>query len=100
MVKGVGLHSYYVSRGLNGATKHLDFCGRDPDIDSLLVNKYDFCSTGMTHVKDKCDWTFCMDFVDFAQLEPLQFSSDAGENIHPAQLEADAYFQFEQLSFS
>ena len=99
MVKGVGLHSYYVSRGLHSAEKHLDFYGRDPDIDRLLVNKYDFCSTGMTHVKDNCDWTFCMEFVDISQLEPLQFAVDSVECSHPAQAEADAYYEFDQLSF-
>ena len=36
-------------KGLNVAEKHVDFFGRDPEIDRLLVNKYEFCSTGMTH---------------------------------------------------
>lgn len=96
MVQDVGLHSYYASRGLQGATKHVDFFGRDPEIDKLLVNKYDFCATGMTHVRDKCDWSFCMEFVDFKDMEPLEFQSVVEDKTAP-ELEADSYFDFEQL---
>ena len=99
MVKDVGLHSYYCSKGLNAATKHVDFFGRAAYIDRLLVNKYDFCSTGMTHTRDKCDWTFCCEFVDFADLEPLRFD-EYGVEKTPAELEADAYSDFEQMCFS
>lgn len=99
MVQDVGLHSYYASRGLAGATKHLDFYGRDPSIDKLLVNKYDFCATGMTHVKDQCDFTFGMEFVDFKDLEPLQLLSDDGMTKSAPELEADSYYEFEQLFF-
>lgn len=97
MVQDVGLHSYYVSRGLNGATKHVDFFGRDPEIDRLLVNKYDFCSTGMTHVKDNCDWTFCQNYVDFGSLEPLEFADYGTEEKTPPEMEAEDYYQFEQM---
>ena len=97
MVKELGLHSYYSSRGLNTAEKHVDFFGRDPEIDRLLVNKYDFCSTGMTHVRDGCDWTFCMNYVDFGSLDPLAFA-DYGEEKSPAEEEADEYYNFEQLT--
>lgn len=96
MIKQVGLHSYYSSRGLNVAEKHVDFFGRDPEIDRLLVNKYDFCSTGMTHVRDGYDWTFCQNYVDFGSLEPLPFE-DYGEEKSPAEVEADDYYDFEQL---
>ena len=68
MVSDVGLHSYYVSQGLNSAVKHIDFYGRDPSVDALLVNKYDFCATGMTHVKHGFDWTFALDLTNH---EPL-----------------------------
>lgn len=98
MVQDVGLHTYYVSRGLAGATKHVDFYGRDPFIDSLLQNKYDFCATGMTHVKHHLDWTFCLDLVDSSILEPLDLAAvaSAGE-VDPALQEADDYYQFEQM---
>lgn len=99
MVSDVGLHSYYVSRGLAGATKHVDFFGRDPWIDKLLVNKYDFCSTGMTHVKHGLDWTFLLEYEDFSQFEPLNFGAVAEHGQQdPAEAEADDYFQFEQLA--
>lgn len=97
MVKDVGLHSYYVSRGLQGATKHLDFYGRDPEIDMLLVNKYEFCATGMTHLCDDLDWTFCCEFIDFKYLKPLPLASyDTIDKTAP-ELEADSYYDFEQI---
>lgn len=97
MVKQVGLHSYYCSKGLQGATKHLDFYGRDPWIDRLLVNKYDFCATGMTHVRDNLDWTFCFEYVGFNDLEPLELATyDEFEKTAP-ELEADSYYNFEQM---
>lgn len=97
MVQDVGLHSYYASRGLQGATKHVDFFGRDPEIDRLLVNKYEFCSTGMTHVKDNCDWTFCQEFVYFGDLEPLEFGPSLDNLKSAPEIEADEYYDFEQM---
>ena len=97
MVQEVGLHSYYLSRGLQNATKHIDFYGRDPGIDRLLVNKYDFCATGMTHVKDNCDWTFCLGFADLRDLEPLQLGYSAENEKSAPEVEADSYYQFEQI---
>ena len=98
MVKEVGLHSYYSSKGLNTAEKHVDFFGRDPEIDRLLVNKYEFCSTGMTHVKQEYDWTFCQNFIDFGSLDPIEFNAYSEEKT-PAEQEADDYYAFEQLAF-
>lgn len=97
MVSQVGLHSYYASRGLLGATKHLDFYGRDPEIDALLVNKYDFCATGMTHVKHDCDWSFAYEFADFRDLEPMNLGPSQENEKTAPELEADAYYDFEQL---
>lgn len=100
MVKGVGLHTYYVSRGLQAATKHLDFYDRDPFVDSILVNKGEFCATGFTHVRDGLDWSFLLEY-DTSQLEQLQFvSAPSGLELSPAQLEAEKYFSFEQIRFS
>lgn len=67
----LGLHCYWPSRGLAGAVKHVDFYGRDPDLERILVNKYDYCRTGMTTVADGCDWTFGFEYLDFKQFEPL-----------------------------
>ena len=94
MVSSVGLHLYYCSQGLNGAVKHIDFFGRDPAIDALLVNKYDFCATGMTHVKDGCDWTFAL---DLAALVPIVLSG--ADDVSAAELEADKFYAYEQIAF-
>ena len=103
MVFDVGLHTYYASRGLAVATKHVDFFGRDPWIDKLLVNKYDFCSTGMTHSRHNLDWTFCLEYLDdsvFAMMESLDFNAVSEcACINSACSEADAYYDFEQLVF-
>ncbi len=98
MVKEVGLHSYWPSRGLNVAQKHVDFYGRDPAIDRLLVNDYEWCKTGMTHVRDGCDWTFCMEYVDFSVLDPIAPAPGSDEKT-PPELEADDYYEFEQMLF-
>lgn len=91
LVSEVGLKSYYNSHGLNRAEKHLDFYGRDVFIDSLLVNKYDFCATGMTHVADCVDWTFGFEFINFKDLRPLDLSP-----VVPELQEVEDYYQFEQ----
>lgn len=101
MVSDVGLHTYYVSRGLASATKHVDFYGRDPWIDKLLVNKYEWCSTGMTHVHHDLDWTFLLEYSDFDQFQPLDFQAVAEHSVYDdAAAEADSYFDFEQLVLS
>lgn len=97
MVSDVGLHSFYASKPLAGPTKHLDFYGRDPSIDRLLVNKYDFCATGMTHIRDNADWTFCMEYANFDDMEPLSFSPAAENALSAPEMEADEYYQFEQM---
>lgn len=96
-VQKVGLNTYYCSKGLNVAEKHLDFWGRDPEIDRLLVNKYDFCATGMTHVKDNCNWSFGMEFVDPKDLEVLDLSYGEDKD-DPALVEAAGYYDFEQCT--
>lgn len=94
MVRDVGLQSYWPTRGLNHAEKHLDFFGRDLFIDSLLTNKYEFCRTGMTHQRQDLDWTFGMEFADFTTLEPLDIAAfDVAQ-------EVEDYCQFEQLVLS
>lgn len=75
MVREVGLQSYWPSRnGLLKAEKHLDFYGRDPSIDALLTNKYEFCKTGMTFPVHGLDWSFGSEFIDFYDLAPLDIS--------------------------
>lgn len=70
-VGSFGLHSYWPSRGLQRAEKHAQFVGRDPDLERILVNKYDYCCTGMTSVADGLDFSFCLGYGDFSKLQPL-----------------------------
>lgn len=93
-VSEVGLKSYYCSQGLNTASKHVDFYGRDPELDKLLVNDYEFCRTGMSHLRHGLDWTFGLKYEDFSQLVPLDPEQDPGE------VEAAEYFDYEQLVIS
>ena len=82
----MGLHSYYPSRPLNRAVKHGEIYGYTSAFDKWLVNHYDFCDTGMTHVKDGCDWTFGMEYMDADLLESVSFDDPA------AAPEVDIYF--------
>lgn len=95
MVQTVGLRSYYWSQNLNTPQKFVDFYGRDPMIDRLLVNKYDFCATGMTHLGDGIDWELrtlelseAVAYSDFSLFRPLEITPTA-EALNPAEQEAD-----------
>ena len=90
-VSEVGLKSYYCSQGLNVAEKQVDYFGRDPELERLLVNEYEWCKTGMSHLRDRLDWTFAFRY-DFSVLEPLDAQPDPGQD------EAVAYYDFEQIS--
>lgn len=87
---GVGLHLYYPSRGLNRALLHGDIYGRNSYLDKFLCNHYDFCSTGMTAVKDGCDWSFALEYMDVDMLDA--FKCDDPE-LAP---EVDTYFEIVQ----
>lgn len=91
-VQELGLKSYYSSQGLNVAEKYVDFYGRDPEIDKLLVNKYEWCSTGMTHLKDHCNFATFLQYEDFSMLQPLELNS------YDSQCEAEEYYEFEQMT--
>ena len=105
MVKALGMNSYYASQGLNVATKFVDFFGRDFWIDNLLVNKYEFCATGMTNLRDPIDWELkIMDLAEreaysnFRLFQPLDMSGGQDDKTAP-ETEADDYYEFEQLVF-
>lgn len=87
---GVGLHLYYPSRGLNRSTFHGDVYGHCSYLDKLLTNHYDFCSTGMTAVKDGCSWDFAFEYMDYDMLEAFAISDAAEEP------EVDEYFNVTQ----
>lgn len=84
---GVGLHLYYPSRGLNRAVLHGDIYGHCGPLHKYLTNHYDFCDTGMTHVKDGLSWDFALEYMDYDTMEPFGVSD-------PKEIpEVDAYFQ-------
>lgn len=106
MVQQVGLNSYFCSQGLNVAQKFVDFYGRDPLIDRLLVNKYDFCATGMTHLRDELDWELrimenaeAAAYNDFSRFEPMYFSAAEKEKSAP-ELEADEMHEMVQTAIA
>lgn len=72
---GVGLHLYYCSQRLNRSSLHGDVYGLCSYLDQFLVNHYEFCSTGMTSVKDSCDWSFGLEYMDAKPFEPFSYES-------------------------
>lgn len=70
----VGCSLYYPSRPLKRAVKHGDIYGYSSSFDKYLTNHYDFCDTGMTHVKDGCDWSFALEYMDFNIFDKLDLS--------------------------
>lgn len=82
----VGLHLYYPSRGLNRSHLHGEIYGYCSALDKYLTNHYDFCDTGMTSVKDGCNWSFGFEYMDYDLLEA--FSTEDP----PEVLEVDSYF--------
>ena len=83
----VGLHLYYASRGLHRAQLHGDIYGHCGYLDKFLVNHYDFCSTGMTHVRDGLGWDFAMEYMLVEPLE-LEGSPDQADL-----LEVEEYYE-------
>lgn len=72
-VSQVGLHLYYCSKGLERSLKHGDIYGHCGYLDTFLSNEYEFCDTGMTHVKDGLGWDFALEYMD---IQPLFDASD------------------------
>ena len=105
MVKALGMNSYYSNQGLNVAQKYVDFFGRDFWVDNLLVNKYEFCATGMTHYKDPLDWEMkalelagAGPYTNFRLFEPLDLNGQ-NEEKSAAEIEADSFYDYEQFVF-
>lgn len=69
-VTDLGKHLYLSSQKLNRAEFHTDIYGHCGEMDKFLTNHYDFCDTGLTHVKDGLDWTFGL---EYGCIEPLEF---------------------------
>lgn len=104
-VKELGMNSYYASTGLNVAQKFVDFYGRDFWVDNLLQNKYEFCATGMTNLRDPLDWELKIlelaeagPYTDFSLFSPMQMTPSETEK-SASEIEADDYHEFEQMTF-
>lgn len=83
----VGSKLYYPSQGLNRAVRHGEIYGRCDYLDKFLDKHYDFCSVGMTKVKDGLDWSFGLEHMDYDMLEA--FCSSEPEEF----LEVDNYWK-------
>lgn len=90
---GVGLHSYYYTRGLNRATVQVEVYQHSAYLDSFLENDYQFCRTGMTKTKDGCDWSFGLEYAP--DLEPL-FKPD---HMQVIEHDCDSFYEITQLAF-
>lgn len=95
---------YWASRDLNRPVKFGEFEDRSAYIDSLLVNKYEFCATGFVLPGEGWDSDLAAELI-----EAVGGNVFCGSAPHPffvptsvpcaAELEADAFAQFEQLSY-
>lgn len=89
----VGLHLYYCTHGLNRAEFHGDVYGNCSYLNKFLQNHYDFCDTGMTRLKDGCDWSFGFEYMNYSDLmESFECSDDNEEAA-----EVDSYWEATQL---
>ena len=73
----LGLSLYYCSQGLNRADFHGDIYGSCAYLNQFLTNKYDFCETGMTKVKDNVGWDFALEHMDILPLEDVSAPDDS-----------------------
>lgn len=90
-VSAVGRHLYYSSQGLNRAQFHGDVYGNCDYLNTFLRNHYDFCSTGMTALKDGVSWDFALEYMDYELIIPLEQVD--------AEPEVDKFFEYSQLGF-
>lgn len=91
-VSQVGLHLYYCSKGLERSNKHGDIYGYCRYLDDFLTNEYEFCDTGMTHVKDGLGWDFALEYM---AVEPL----DDAFPVEVVAQEVDSYMDAVQMAF-
>lgn len=104
-VSECGKHMYWASKGLNRPIKFGEFDDRSPYIDSLLVNKYEFCATGFVLPAEGWDSELAAEMIEAvggnvfsgAKKHPLCLSTAIPSS---AELEADAFASYEQLVFN
>lgn len=101
-VSQCGKHMFWYSQGLNRPVKFGEFADRSPYIDSLLVNKYEFCATGFVLPGEGWSSDFAADLIESVggQVFSGAVSHPAFQvsmEPTPAELEADKFHQYEQM---
>lgn len=101
-VSACGKHIYWASQGLNRPVKFGDFYDRSTYIDSLLVNKYEFCATGFVMPGE--GWTSDLAAELIESVGGTVFSGAVSHPAftvstepEPAELDADKFHECEQL---
>lgn len=84
-------HAYYASHGLNRAVFHGDIYGYCHRLDQYLDHDYEFCKTGMTHIKDGLGWDFAFEYMPH-MIEPLELCNEEIEK------EVDRYWTYTQAA--
>lgn len=98
-VSECGKHMFWPSKFLNRPHKYGEFCTRSAYIDSLLVNKYEHCATGIVLSDEGWDTHIVGDMIESVGgtvfnggVKPHPLLSSAPE-ISPAEREADDFYQ-------
>lgn len=100
-VSSISKKMYYASQGLNRPELYASFYDRHSAIDHLLSNNYEWCRTGFAVNNEDYDaWD-----LDFQNLDALdqrlrpRSLTFAGDQSSAAELEADSFYEFEQLTY-
>ena len=96
-------HGYFHSRPLEKSTRFAQFVDRCDTWDQYLTNKYEFCATGMIYPKDGWDKELLSMAIEEVYSPAALFTSaplSCTAHVSDAELEADAWYNFEQLSFN
>lgn len=104
-VSTVGAHMYWKTAGLNKPQDFGEFYDRSSYIDSLLVNKYEFCATGFVMPQEGWCSDLAAELIESVGGEVFSGSKahplfEFTEEPTPAELEADAFAAMEQLVFT
>lgn len=84
----VGNRTIFHSIGLNRSVLHGDIYGHCDYLDQFLVNKYEFCHTGFTHVDHQLGWEFALEYMD---IQPF-------DTFPATESDVDDYYNFTQLA--
>lgn len=78
-VSAAGVHLYWVTRPLKKAVLHGEVYGNCGYLDGFLQNHYEYCDTGMTHVRDGLDWTFALDYMMLESMDDIPSTEEESE---------------------